>query len=150
MDIAAIIDAIVSHALASGYFDRVNQHEPKSAPGNGVSASVWADSIEPASHGSGLSTTSARVVFNVRIYTSMVQEPMDSIDTNIMLAVSALMSAYSGDFELGGNVRQIDLLGSSGMPLQARAGYVEQDKRLYRVFTINLPVIVNDAWTQAA
>ena len=143
-----IVDVVMSHALASGYFDRVNGHEPKNAPGNGLSAAVWADSIRSV-QSSGLSSTSAAVVLNVRLYTSMLQEPQDAIDPAMLRAVSALFAAYSGDFTLGGNAREVDLLGSDGAPLQAKAGYLNQDQKLYRVMTITLPVIVNDAWDQA-
>jgi hypothetical protein len=60
------------------------------------------------------------------------------------------MAAYSGDFELGGNVRNVDLLGQASEGLTAQAGYLEQDGKLYRVMTINLPLIVNDVWNQVA
>jgi hypothetical protein len=143
-----IVDVVMSHALASGYFDRVNGHEPKNAPGNGLSAAVWADSVRSV-QSSGLSSTSAVVVLNVRLYTSMLQEPQDAIDPAMLRAVSALFDAYSSDFTLGGNAREVDLLGSDGAPLQAKAGYLNQDQKLYRVMTITLPVIVNDAWDQA-
>lgn len=147
LNVTDILDGVVSHALASGWFERVNQHEPKSAPGNGITAAVWADRIEPA-RASGLQKTSARVVFNVRIYSSMLQEPQDDIDPQIMLAVDDLMTAYSGDFELGGNVRNVDLLGMGGTPLSAQAGYINVSGTMYRVMTISLPVIVNDVWDQ--
>lgn len=148
MNVQAILDAVVSHAAASGQFERVNGHEPKSAPGNGLTAAVWVQSVGPVPNGSGLQRTSAVLVFNVRVYTPMLMEPQDAIDPALVGAVDALMSAYSGDFELGGNVRCVDLLGMAGIPLSAQAGYLEQDKRIYRVMTITLPVIVNDAWEQ--
>jgi hypothetical protein len=148
LDVVAVLDGIVSHALASGLFERVNTHEPENPPGNGLSAAVWADRIEPA-RSSGLAATSVRVAFLVRIYASMLQEPADAIDPDMLTATSTLLGAYSGDFELGGSVRQIDLLGTAGVPLSAQAGYITQDSVLYRVMTIVLPVIVNDVWEQA-
>lgn len=149
LDVTTILDGVVSHALASGYFERVNQHEPKSPPGNGLSAAVWADRIEPV-RSSGLLSTSARVVFQLRIYSGMLTEPQDDIDPNVMLAVDGLMTAYSGDFSLGGNVRSVDLLGQSGTPLSAQAGYISISNNMYRVMTITLPVIVNDVWDQVS
>lgn len=143
-----ILDHVVSHAQTTGYFDRVNQHEPKNAPGNGISVAVWVDSIEPVR--SGLDATTVRIVFNLRLFTPMLQEPQDSIDSNLTNALSALFDEYSGDFTFDGTVQCIDLLGKEGISLTAKAGYVEQDKKIFRVYTITLPVIVNDAWTQAA
>lgn len=146
----AILQAVESHALAAGRFDRVNRHEPKKAPGKGMHAAIWVDRIAPYRGSSGLVSTSVVVVLNVRIYTSMLREPQDEIDPEIVDAVDALMTAYSADFDLGvAQVRNVDLLGASGFSLSAQAGYLNQDSRLFRVVTITLPVIVNDVWGQA-
>lgn len=150
VDITGILDRIVSHAMASGQFERVNQHEPKSAPGNGLHCAVWAQRIGPDRRGSGLASTSAHLIFNIRIYMSMVSEPQDAIDPAVMAAVDALMAAYAGDFTLGGLVRNVDIRGIDGIPMTAEAGYLNQDNKIYRVMTITLPVLVNDAWAEAA
>ncbi|MFD8805563.1 hypothetical protein [Streptomyces sp. NPDC059597] len=150
LDIRTILAAVESHALASGYFEAVNGHEPKSAPGTGLTAAVWVEQIGPARGGSGLASTSARLALFVRLYTPMVQEPEDAIDPDLMTALDALLAAYSGDFELGGLVREVDLLGTYGDPLGARAGYLTTSGTEYRVMTITLPLIVNDLWEQAA
>lgn len=146
-----LMEDLASHAMASGYFDRVNQHEPKSKPGRGLTCAIWVDRIEPARGRSGLTATSARVVFNVRVYTNMLQQPQDSIDPNVMEATDALMGAYTGDFTLGGDAAFIDVLGmTQGHALDAQSGYINIDNMVYRVMTISVPVIVNDAWPQAA
>lgn len=150
LDINSILNGVVSHAMASGYFERVNQHEPKNAPGNGLTCAIWVQEIGPVPFASGLSATSGRLLFQVRIYSNMLQEPQDAIDPNVVLAVDALLTAYSGDFELGGNVRNVDLLGQSGVPMSVRAGYLNQDGKLFRIMDIILPVIVNDVWDQGA
>jgi len=150
MDTSAILDPLVSHALASGLFERVNQHEPKSAPHTGLTAALWGDRIGPVPAGSGLARTTGRIVFNLRIYQNMLSEPQDAIEPGMLSAVDALMTAYSGDFQLGGNVRNIDLLGAAGIPLEAQAGYITQDGRLYRVYTLTVPAIVDDLWEQVA
>jgi hypothetical protein len=99
---------------------------------------------------SGLAVSSARVVLNVRIYTSMLQEPQDAIDPAVADAVDALFTAYGGDFELGGAVEAVDLLGMAGPGLSAQAGYLTIADKIYRVMTITLPLLVNDVWTQTA
>lgn len=149
MTISAVLDPIVSHAMALGLFERVNQHEPKNAPGNGLSCAVWTDRIFPVPGASGLICTTALVLFNIRVYTSMLAEPQDMIDPNLIDAVDTLMTAYSADFDLGGTVRNIDLLGQFGTTLNATAGYLTQDSKVYRVMTIALPVVVNDVWPQS-
>lgn len=152
LNVKDLVDAVVSHAMTLGYFDRVNTHEPKNSPGNGLSCSVWFSEIE-AIRGSGLNSTSVRIALNIRIMTSMIAEPQDSIDPNLAEALSALVQAYHEDLKLdnvpGLDVRQIDVLGAYGNPLRAQAGYIEQDRKIYRLFDITLPIIANDVWDQS-
>lgn len=143
----AIRDVLVSHAMSLGVFDRVGAHEPKNAPGHGLTCAFLLERVDSAR--SGLASTSARLVFSARIYSSAFQEPMDDIDAYLVDAVDALFAAYIGDFELGSNARNIDIFGSHGISLFAQAGYADQDGRLYRIVTINIPVIVNDCWDEA-
>lgn len=147
-----LVDRLTSHQMATGLFDRVNQHEPKSKPGRGLTCATWIDRMEPARGRSGLSVTSARVVFNVRVYTNMIQDPQDAIDPNVMYATNTLFKAYTGDFALGGSgsdERWIDCLGATqGHPLFAQSGYINIDNMVYRVMTITVPVIVENAWPQ--
>lgn len=145
-----LFSAVQSHAMAVGWYDRVNGHEPKNAPGNGLTAGTWLDDIGPVPAGCGLSTTTGRVLFKVRTYTPMLAEDPDCIDPNVMRAVSALIGAYTGDFTLGGLARNIDLLGQAGDPMRGKAGYLTQDGKPFRIFDLNVPIIVNDLWEQAA
>jgi hypothetical protein len=147
--IGDLVDAAVSHALTLGVFEAVNAHEPKSSPNSGVTAAVWVDTIAPIKS-SGLDSTSLRVALSVRIYTNMLSDPQDAIDTGIVTALDALMAEYSGDFTFDGLVREIDLLGAYGDGLGAVAGYLNLDNKMYRVMTVTVPLIVNDVWTQEA
>lgn len=146
-----LVDRVASKAKATGLFDRVNKHEPKNKPGRGLTAAIWVDRIEPASSRSGLASTSARVVLNLRIYTNMLQNPQDAIDPAVMRATDVMMTELSGDFDLGGRDRWIDLLGATqGHELYAQSGYINIDNMVYRVMTLTVPIIVENAWTQAA
>lgn len=146
-----VFDKVISFALATGDFDSVNGHEPKSAPGNGITCAVWAQDIGPIRAG-GLAATSGRMTLQQRIYTNFIQQPFDAIDPNIMTAVADLMTAYSADFNFGGDadVRNVDLLGSYGTDLSAQAGYIEIDRKMFRVMTLTIPVIINDMFDQVA
>ncbi|HVI79571.1 MAG TPA: hypothetical protein VM715_15670 [Candidatus Acidoferrum sp.] len=150
MDINKIVDEIVSHVLALGTFERVNSHEPKNSPGNGLSCAIWADSVKAVPAASGLASSAAQVVMNMRLYTSMLQQPYDDIDPNLMTVLDVLMAEFSGDFELGGAVRNVDLLGEHGTSFGAQAGYLNIDNKIYRVMTLTVPLIINDAWNQVA
>lgn len=142
-------DKIVGYALSSGRFDAVNQHEPRSAPGNGLSCSVWVQRIRPI-RSSGMNSTSGVVLLTARIYTNFKSQPYDMIDPNVMAATAHFMNALSGNFSLGGaeGVRAIDLLGTYGTPVEASAGFLEIDRVMMRVMTIQIPIIMDDMFTQ--
>lgn len=147
-----VLDKIVSHGLATGRFDAVNQHEPKSAPQSGITASCWVQTVKPAGRGSGLDATTGVLILSFRIYMSFVSQPFDAIDPALTAAVTEMMGAMSGDFDFGGvaDVRALDLLGMYGTTLSATAGYVEIDRKMFRVMTVTIPVIVNDMFSQVA
>lgn len=152
MNVTGIRSALISHALSLGLFDRVNNHEPKSAPGKTLSCEFWLSSIAPTGEMSGLNSVTGRVTFSARVRLSMTYQPQDDIDGLVLTAVERLMNEYCGDFELGSDldVRCIDLLGMSGEAMSADFGYLNQDNVLYRVGVITIPVIVNDLWSEVA
>lgn len=146
-----LFNAIVSSTAALGYFENVNTHEPKTAPGNGLNCSIWVDTIKPVQT-SGLNSTSGLVTFFIRVYNSMLAEPQDDIDPAITKAVTSLMGAYTGDFDFGtvAGVRAIDVLGAYGEGLSAQAGYMEISNKMFRVMVLNLPIVINDMFLQVA
>lgn len=151
----ALIDALTTHAMTTGYFRHVNQHEPRSELLGDLNAAIWVQTIAPTQR-SGLNITSASVIMNLRIYSNINKAQnnrmADQIDPEIMSAVDALMAAYAGDFTLGGLVRNVDLIGgdAAGQGLRAEAGYLQVGDTLFRVMTITIPMVVNDAWNQVA
>lgn len=147
--IDGVLDAIVSHAQETGYFSGVNAHEPKSTPPTELTCAIWLQRIRPIPARSGLNRTSGLVVFNSRLYIGMVQEPQDYIDPRMTKATSALMSAYSMGFTLGGLISNVDLLGAHGFPLESIAGYITVGTTKFRVMTITIPCVMNDLFTQA-
>lgn len=142
-----ITDALVSHAGRTGRFSSVNAHEPLNAPGTGIACAVWPENIVPV-RSSGLDSTTVRLLANVRLYSSAESEPLDAIDPDLISAADELCAAYVGDFTLDGLVRQVDVRGIHGQPLEIRAGYIAQDGLTLRVLTITVPLIVNDLWEE--
>lgn len=149
VDFKKQVEHMESHCMKVAYFDRVNLHEPKNAPARGLTAAIWVERLDPISGRSGLATTSVRLEFMIRIYSNMLQEPVDAIDPDILEASSAVMESFTGNFELGDQVNSwIDLLGENGNPLSAQSGYLGIDNKMYRVMTIRVPVILDDVWEQ--
>lgn len=150
LDIDEIMARVTSHAQSLGVFDEVNGHEPKNAPGRGVTAAVWVQEVDPVSGMSGLASTSIRLGLLVRLYTGMISEAPDAIDPNLIKALDALCAAYNGDFTLDGLIEQVDIFGAYGDSMRGRAGYLNQDGRMFRVMDLTVPLIVSDLWDQEA
>ncbi len=146
--IAPIFYAIERFLKKSGYFSHVNTGEPKSAPGVKVQAAFWPQSIRPIGIASGLAATTAHVLFIVRIFTNFKAEPQDQIDPKIMMAASNIVRLIHNDFDFEGTIRNVDIFGHHGENLGAEAGYLEVDKKHYRVMDVRIPCIVNDVWVQ--
>ena len=149
INIDTILDAIVSHAQNTGWFEVVNEHESKQSGTNSLTAGVWVERIDPIKS-SGLNSASVRLELEMRLYNSTMQAPYDDIDSNLTKALDALFTAYIGDFELGGEARHIDVFGAHGQGLGVRVGFMNSDGREYRVFQIRIPIILNDVWTEVA
>lgn len=146
----ALTNAIVSAAQSTGQFLDVAGHEPASLPAAGMSAAVWMQGLGPARRVSGLAATAARIEYRLRIYTPMLTGNMDSIDPTMTAAASQMIGILSGDFTLVGLVFEVDLLGAQGAPLAAKADYYKQGDQFYRIYDLTIPLIVDNAWTQAA
>jgi hypothetical protein len=144
--VLSLVDKVTSHAMTLGLFTAVNGHEPKSAPGNGLLAAVWADRITPLPAASGLAAASGMCVLNVRIYGNMLAKPEDDVDPRLMTAATTLIGAYCGDFDFGATVRNVDVFGAYGTALAGQAGYLSIDGHMYRIITITVPVVINDMW----
>lgn len=145
-----IFDAVVSDVQASGYFDKVQQHEPKRRPRKGLTAAIWVQSIEPLGSASGQAATTALLVFIVRMFSNMLKEPQDGIDPELLKAVSNLMRRYHDNFDFGLDpvVRNVDVFGEFGVKLSATAGYEEIDGTVFRIYDLLVPIVVNDVWPQ--
>lgn len=143
-----LLTAVADAAAKSGWCQSAQTFEPKSAPQSDFHFAVTMMNASPTH--SGLISTTFRIELACRIYVSMLREPQDSIDPDITAAAWDLIQSYSSGFTLGGLVRNVDLLGESGEPLDLKFGYIGIDKRLYRIAEITLPVIVSDVFTQGA
>jgi hypothetical protein len=150
LDIKGLLNAVRSHAMASARFERSAGSEPRHPPGHGLTLAVWPDLIRPAQ--SGMASTSALVVFKIRLYSNAAQEPADEIDPVLVEALDDLLGRFQANFRLGlDNVRCIDVFGSAGVPLKSQAGWLDMsDGSEFRIVDIDLPVIVNDCWEQVA
>jgi len=149
LDLNTYRSAAMSHAQSLGLFEQVLDHEPVSAPGSGLTYALWVTDIAPIPARSGLSSVTVRLELNGRVFLPADTEPAGDVDVAVTGAVNGLMNAYAGDFELGGSVAEVDLLGAYGALLRARLGYTRLDSTTYRVATLTIPLVIDDVWTEA-
>ena len=143
-DVNSLYAALESHALSLGVFRRVNTHDSENAPGEGLSCSIILGPIAASGAMSGLGSVSGTITFLVMVWNSMMQKPLDGVDPAILTAVSTLLNEYSGNFTLGGTVRNIDLLALRSEPV-----YVEQEGKQFRVERISLRIVIDDLWVMS-
>lgn len=148
--IRAVYADAVSAAKQLNVFEIVIQHEPKAKPASLPAVAIWTQHIVPVAAVSGLAATSGRLGLRARIYLNFLSKPEDRIDPELIRLTSALFGAYSGGFTFGGTVMAVDLLGAYGESLSAEAGYIEHDGTHFRVMQCNIPVIIDELWTQEA
>jgi hypothetical protein len=149
LDLNSYRSAAMSHAQGLGMFEQVLDHEPVSAPGSGLTYALWVTDIAPIPARSGLSAVTVRLELTGRVFMPADTEPQGDVDVALTDAVNGLMNAYAGDFELGGSVAEVDLLGAYGALLRARFGYTRLDSTTYRVATLTIPLVIDDVWTEA-
>lgn len=145
----AILNAMVTHVKTLGGVKSVKTHEPKSAPVFG-SVSIWLRELLVDPSRSGLNRTNVSLVWTVRVYGNMLAEPQDEIDLELLDIMDRIVTSFNADFTLGNQCKGIDIMGMAGTALGAKAGYFEQDKKMYRVIDVTVPVLVNNVWTQGS
>lgn len=150
LDMTGIFYAARDHLLTTGYFERVNGHEAKNAPGNGLTCDVVISAIKPIPQRSGLAATSALISLEARLYLNALHEPQDDIDPILYTAADVVFNSISENYTLSETVAEVDLLGEYGNGMNGRSGYVERNQILYRTFTFNFDCVINDLWDQEA
>jgi hypothetical protein len=80
----------------------------------------------------------------------LTHRPEDEIETKTVAAADAYLARINADYDLGGTVRNIDILGEIGEQPTWEFGHANIDNKLYRIADLNLNVIFNDAWQQGA
>ncbi len=134
------------HAAGLGVFEHVEGHALQNPPSSGKAVAFELGSLRPYAAGSGLNVTSVELTITASVYRLLQTQPADDIEPSIAGAVAALMVALSADFDLGEQVRNIDL-----MSLAADAGYVKLGggETVFRTAVLTIPIVINDVFEQA-
>jgi hypothetical protein len=155
LDTGAILAELRTEAKRLGKFDKVRGHEAKNPPGIKLSLDQWVRLCRPIPNRGGLATTTALLVVDLRIYNSMTAKPEDDIDPTVCAAADAIVDGLNGNFTLGGLVSNVDIKNAHGGGfLGWTMGYIRMGSpgnvREYRAAVVTVPMVINDAWAQAA
>lgn len=136
------LKSMQSYLAASGRFrGGVGIGEPKAPPADWYAALIC-DESEVI--GTTLSGTIERRTVTVRAYHNMLDDAEQTeLDMSAMYA--ALLSAFLGDFDLGGSIRQVEPVGT-----RTSLGYITIGTTMYRVMDIKVNLVVDDSATFAA
>jgi hypothetical protein len=140
----ALFTAIQSYAEQLGVFQATETHDPWNTPGSRLFCSITLGPVRPVTS-SGLAAVSLQVTLLVRVWSSALQKPLGNIDPEVLAAACSLMGAFAGGFTLGGTVRDVDLFAMSAQP-----AYVDFEGKPFRTIEISVPLIINDAFAEAA
>ncbi len=135
------MQAIKSFLAASGRFRAVTIGEPFSPP-EGLACAVLLESYEIPML--TLASTIEKRTVIVRIYVAATEERREDIEFLLDDAVSEVIAAMLGDFDLGGDIREIDPTG-----ITVRFGFQIIAQQQFRVADISLPMTVDDSATLA-
>lgn len=148
MSMRTELDALRSHAATLGVFEDVVGHAMTNPPATGI-AVAFEFLRQRRSRSSGLATTSVVRTWTASIYQPLASPNAEDVELAVTNAADLLIAAYHGDFELGGNVRCVDLLGQDSEGLAADGGYAKAADVPLRAIVVTIPLIVNDAYMQA-
>jgi hypothetical protein len=140
-----VLQVLETHAKASALFPNVSIGEPKAAPQSGH-CSIYLEEDGPhPEFATTLSGTVDVVVIKCRIYLLMFTDPPKQPEFDISNAARDLRRRVRQEFDLGGNVRNVDPTG-----LVIRYGHLEVGHTMFRIADLFVPCIIDDDSTWAA
>ena len=147
-DIATTLDAVQTHLDGSGLFFETHIGQPTSAVGEGPIAAIFGDTVSVVD--TTLNSTIEQHVLTIRLYQGTHIGAVETLEKDGWSLVSQVMDLFYGDFQLGANIRNVDVAGEYGTSLSASRDEEAIETTPYYVADIVLPLIVNSATTLVA
>ena len=136
----AVMHVVESHLSTLGSIKRAQIGEPKQPPLDVLTAAILMSGIRTPS-----SVLDARVlVYDViiRLYRNFLDDGTRT-ETEMARAVGEVMEEFAGDFQLGGNTRAVDFMGTYGTSVDARWGHLDFGNTVFRIADITVPIIID-------
>jgi len=149
LPIREVFSALVTHGRATGKMTAVVIGEYMNPPPDGLVMAVFLRPFGVALTGHGLAATSGHIGLTIRLYHPALCKPISDREIKIAEGADALLRRLNADLDLGGLVRNLDILGEMGEVATWTPGYVTIDAKVSRIADLQLNMIVNDVWPQA-
>ncbi len=145
--IIGIFTKLRDQAGTLGVFEHVEGHALINPPPSGTAVAFEFGTFDPYAEGSGLASTSMLLTVTASVYKLLQSQPADDIETAIAGAAAALMCSLSADFDLGSQVRNVQLL-----KVNANGGYVKigGGETMFRTVIVTIPMVINDVFEQVS
>lgn len=144
------LNVIVTHLRNTHYIKHAMVTEPTQPPQDGTAA-VFMNGVEIAEVMLDGGTVEIHSL-TVRLYAKAFRDTqsMESVEKTLAEAAEQVMSDLATDFDLGGNIRAIDIGGTYGTSMGVSFGYVDIGGEMERIADIALPIIVDNSITATA
>jgi hypothetical protein len=142
------LQAVQSHLAGNGWLTRVDAGEPKAAPSERFSASVFMDSVSVALVFADGGTREVHTVV-IRILTNMLSIPTEDVEFNLAEIVQQMVGDLIADYDLGGTINHIDIAGIYGDGISTAWGHIDIAGTFFRMAEVRLPLVVDDSGTSS-
>ncbi len=146
-DVLASLVALQSKVKASGFVPSCELGEPKQPPVDRLHAGIYMRD-QRVSKVTLASTIEVHTAI-VRLYMNAFIEPAGTTETELARTASNLQADWFADYNLGDEIRNIDIAGEEGEAVGAAWGYVDVGGTMYRLCDITVPMIVDGSATPA-
>lgn len=122
---------------------------PANIPVNRDVCSFWPEYVEAYPEGSGLATTAMKANIIVRLWKNKaVLSLNDPVDALLLALADSILSQFHGDLVNTSHDWYVDVEGETGKSMGFKTGFVKLSGAIYRVIDVDIPIVINDFYTQ--
>jgi len=142
-------------AMGNVYEARIGEpHSPFTPAGQTrrVAAALWMTDWTPTlTLSTSVEVFTVMVRFHVDTFArDLSPDDIQQLELDLTDAFNEFTTDVQQEFDLGGNIRNVDVAGEMSEGMSAAWGHVAIANTMYRVIDITVPMIVNDIATHAA
>lgn len=147
-EIDATLDQVHTYLAGLAYFNHVQIGEPMDEPAGELAAAIFVESVDIP--GTVLNAVIELHIITIRLYMDRLKHDSAHMEKTLAKAVAYTMKQFTGDIDVGANIRATDLAGMYGTSMTAQYGQITVKSNLYRSVDITVPLIVDSPDTTSS